>query len=151
MPGNLRRACEQFNSGRYFECHETLEEIWQAERGGVRDLYKGLIQVAAAFVHISRGNARGARRLLGTALGYLGPYRPGGAMGFELEGFCAQVQRIAGVLDEARTDRTGTPGTTIAPVLRWDELLVAPEAVRWRAWGFDRQGNALLMEITTVE
>ena len=81
VPGNLEQACREFNSRLYFECHETLEEIWQEEQGEVRDLYKGLIQVAAGFVHITRNNHFGAKRLLTTALGYLEPYRAEGAMG----------------------------------------------------------------------
>lgn len=31
VPGNLRQACDEFNSGLFFECHEFLEEIWQEE------------------------------------------------------------------------------------------------------------------------
>ena len=150
MPGNLRLASDQFNFGRYFECHETLEEIWQEERGDLRDLYKGLIQVAAAFVHVSRGNLKGAHRLLRTGLGYLGPYRGAGAMGFDVEEFCAQLQRVLDVFDDAGGARLREAGATIAPVLSRDESQVASEAVRWRAWGFDQEGNALPMEITTI-
>jgi len=151
VPGNLRLACDEFNSGRFFECHETLEEIWQEERGGVRDLYKGLIQVAAAFVHVSRGNHKGAKRLLRTALGYLGPYRESGAMGFELADFCARVEEVLDFLDKTGTAPTDMPPARVVPSLHWNESQVMAEAVRWRAWGFDQDGNALWMEITTVE
>jgi hypothetical protein len=151
VPGNLRLACEQFNSGRYFECHETLEELWQEERGNVRDLYKGLIQVAAAFVHVSRGNLKGANRLLRTALGYLDPYRRVGAMGFEIEEFCLQVQRALQSFSDVGVDQFREPDVAIVPMLRWDESRIGIEAVRWCAWGFDSQGHALVMEITTVE
>ncbi|MGH2632791.1 MAG: DUF309 domain-containing protein, partial [Tepidiformaceae bacterium] len=44
VPGNLAQACNEFNTGHFFECHESIEEIWQQEAGDVRDLYKGLIQ-----------------------------------------------------------------------------------------------------------
>jgi len=49
VPGNMEQACAEFNAERFFECHESIEEIWQQETGEVRDLYKGLIQIAAAF------------------------------------------------------------------------------------------------------
>jgi len=151
VPGNLRLACEQFNAGRYFECHETIEEIWQEEQGDVRDLYKGLIQVAAAFVHVSRGNRRGAERLLRTGLGYLAPYREHGAMGFELASFCTRTEEVLKLLDVRGTTPAETPAAGIVPFLGWDESRVGREAVRWRAWGFDDDGNARSMEITTVE
>jgi len=151
VPGNFAIACEQFNNGQYFECHETFEEIWQEEQGDVRDLYKGLIQIAAAFVHITRENCIGARRLLTTALGYLAPYRETGAMGFDVEAICRKaeaslVQVVAlcpGGLE--RFDPATTPHYAFAPAR------LAEEARRWDAWGFDRQGDAVEMEIDVIE
>jgi uncharacterized protein len=146
IPGNLVQACEEFNSGKYYECHETLEEIWQEEQGEVRDLYKGLIQVAAAFVHISRGGFKGANRLLSTAVGYLAPYRGTGAMGFDVEAICRASEHA-----HERVQRQGPGGVTLepgmAPVFAVDLRKLPEEAVRWRAWGFDREGNALEMTI----
>lgn len=49
-----------FNAGRYFEAHEALEEAWNAESGKVRDLYRGILQIAVAYLHIIRGNYNGA-------------------------------------------------------------------------------------------
>ena len=146
VPGNLLQACEEFNSGKYYECHETLEEIWQEEEGEVRDLYKGLIQVAAAFVHISRGGYKGANRLLGTAVGYLQPYRRDGALGFDVEALCRAAEAAhERVLQLGPGGVVNEPG--MAPVWTCDLSKLPGEARRWRAWGFDSQGNALEMEI----
>lgn len=49
-----------FNEGRYFEAHEALEDAWNAEPGKVRELYRGILQVAVAYLHITRGNYSGA-------------------------------------------------------------------------------------------
>ncbi len=49
-----------FNAGRYFEAHEALEDAWNAESGKVRDLYRGILQIAVAYLHILRGNYNGA-------------------------------------------------------------------------------------------
>ncbi len=151
MPGNLRLASEQFNRGEFFECHETLEAVWQLERGPVRDLYKGLIQVAAAFVHMTRGNSRGASRLLATALGYLEPYRADEAMGFDVDEFCRSAERLGGVLRNWAPAHDHDFDPALAPRLSWHEERVRAEAVRWRAWGFDPAGNALEEGITVVE
>ncbi len=151
VQGNFDRACVDFNAGRFFEAHEWLEEIWQFERGPVRELYKGLIQIAAAFVHISRGNPRGADRLLATALAYLEPYRPGGAMGWDVENVARDAE------DALRRVREFSPSTSTRfdlarrPHFAFDPAKLRAEAVRWNAWGFDRDGIAEEMEITVAE
>lgn len=68
LPEELLRYVARFDRREYWLAHEELEELWQVDR---RDPFKGLIQIAAAFVHIERDNWRGARRLLRTALEYL--------------------------------------------------------------------------------
>jgi hypothetical protein len=151
VPDNLDRACNEFNARKYFECHETLEEIWQEERGEVRDLYKGLIQAAAAMVHVSRANVFGATRLSMTALGYLAPYRAEGALGFDVEGIC---RGAADCLDQVRAlGRDGIERFDYgrAPVWAVRRELLSQEARRWRAWGFDDEGTALEMEIAVPE
>ncbi len=49
-----------FNAGHYFEAHEALEDAWNAESGKVRDLYRGILQIAVSYLHILRGNYNGA-------------------------------------------------------------------------------------------
>ena len=49
-----------FNAGEYFEAHEALETAWNAEKGAVRNLYQGILQVAVTYLHITRGNYTGA-------------------------------------------------------------------------------------------
>ncbi len=46
-------AC--FNDGLYYEAHDVLEEMWLPNRGKPADhFYKGLIQLAGAFVHLQK-------------------------------------------------------------------------------------------------
>ncbi|EIT86509.1 hypothetical protein A374_03024 [Fictibacillus macauensis ZFHKF-1] len=56
-----------FASRDYFECHEVLEEHWKSE-GMENDLWVGLIQLAVGLYHERRGNHKGARRMLTSAL-----------------------------------------------------------------------------------
>jgi hypothetical protein len=49
-----------FNAGEYFEAHEALEDAWNAEKGMVRDLYRGILQIAVVYLHITRRNYNGA-------------------------------------------------------------------------------------------
>jgi hypothetical protein len=151
VPGNLRIACDQMNSGQYFDCHETLEEIWQEEQGPVRDLYKGLIQVAAAFVHVGRNNHFGANRLLTTALGYLAPYRGDGAMGFDVGRICREAEAALATVDSLGKGRVDELDRGLAPYYEFDAAAVPGEAQRWGAWGFDRDGAPQEMEIAVIE
>lgn len=151
VPGNFRRGCDDFNSGKFFECHESFEDIWQQERGEVRELYKGLIQVAAAYVHISRGNFAGAERLLRTGLGYLRPFRAGGAMGFDVERISRAVETARDDVVALGTARMAEFDLALRPEYSFDESLLSAEAVRWGAWGFDTWGRSLEMEIVVAE
>jgi hypothetical protein len=151
VPGNLRRGCDDFNRGKFFECHESFEDIWQQEQGRVRDLYKGLIQVAAAFVHITRGNFAGAERLLRTGLGYLQPYRADGAMGFDVDGVCRATEAAHREVLALGPGGLASFDFALTPNYQFDEQLLACEAVRWGAWGFDGSGGALEMEIVVAE
>jgi len=66
---------ECFNRQLFFEAHEVLEALWLPERGGPRGLFfKGLIQLAGAFVHFQKGRLQPAAALLTLAHGNLGRY-----------------------------------------------------------------------------
>jgi predicted metal-dependent hydrolase len=59
---------EHFNSRRFFESHESWEEIWLKSEGAERRRLQGLIQIAAAFHHHSRANLEGTESLLRAGL-----------------------------------------------------------------------------------
>ena len=57
-----------FNEQRYYEAHDVLEHLWLERRDGNHYFFKGLIQVAGAFVHLQKqflrpGHAKDGRRL----------------------------------------------------------------------------------------
>jgi predicted metal-dependent hydrolase len=66
----------EFNEGKFYDCHETLEQCWQ-EQGRLeqalpnaiqdphRQWVQGFIQIAVAFHHLERDNVKGALKLLG--------------------------------------------------------------------------------------
>lgn len=68
-------AC--FNRGEYYEAHDVLEALWLRERGRENDrFYKGLIQLAGAFVHLRKGRLRPADALFRLAESNLREYAP---------------------------------------------------------------------------
>ena len=59
---------ECFNHQLYFEAHEVLEHLWLEERGRPLELfYKGLIQLAGAFVHLQKSRRAPAVALFSLA------------------------------------------------------------------------------------
>ena len=55
---------ECFNRRLFYEAHEVLEELWLGQRQGPNALfYKGLIQLAGAFVHLQKSRPQPAAAL----------------------------------------------------------------------------------------
>ncbi|MDP9381832.1 MAG: DUF309 domain-containing protein [Chloroflexota bacterium] len=75
-PPELLLGIHQFNAGEYWECHETLEEIWAREPGGVRYLYQGILLVGVGMLHLQRGNHHGALTKLASGLELLTAFEP---------------------------------------------------------------------------
>jgi predicted metal-dependent hydrolase len=54
-----------FNRGLFYEAHDVLEQLWLTDRHGPNgSFYKGLIQLAGAFVHLQKNRLRPAAALL---------------------------------------------------------------------------------------
>jgi hypothetical protein len=70
----LRKGAEEFNAGRFFECHDILEEVWQGVRGSARNFFQGLIQISVGFYHLGNGNLIGGESQLEKGLKNLGGY-----------------------------------------------------------------------------
>ena len=151
VPANLQKGCVDFNRGKFYESHEHFEEIWQYERGPARDAYKGLIQIAAAYVHLSRAKFPGAERLLRTALGYLAPFRAEGALGFKIEDICREARDAYGRLVAGGPAEVGRMDLMKRPFYAFDADLLHTHALRDNLWGFDAEGNDIPMEITIAE
>ena len=91
-----------YERGDFFLAHEILEPAWMGTADiGERELYQGLIKVAAAFVHGVRGNPPGiARNLEGARSLLAGAREAGVAGGLDLDDLITAVDdrlaRLAG-------------------------------------------------------
>jgi len=63
LPPKAIEGLKLFNEKKFFESHEELESAWRDEKGSIRYLYQGVLQVAVAYFHITRGNYEGAVRM----------------------------------------------------------------------------------------
>ena len=100
-PAALLAGIDEFNRGEYYECHDTLEELWMAEARPIRGLYQGILQIGVAFYHLQAGRHRTTRFLLGRGSGRLRPFVPT-CMGVDVahllvgaERCLAEVERLA--------------------------------------------------------
>jgi uncharacterized protein len=67
VPERCREGVALFHAGEYFQAHEVLEDVWREAAPEDRKFFQGLIQIAVALHHHSRGNATGCRSLLARA------------------------------------------------------------------------------------
>jgi predicted metal-dependent hydrolase len=89
-----------FNRRSYFEAHESLEAAWREDPTPIRDLYRGILQVAVVYLHIARGNFPGAIKVYQRSQKWLTPW-PERCRGIEvgqlrrdLETAILQVQKL---------------------------------------------------------
>ena len=70
---DFQRGVRLFNGRRFFEAHEAWEVLWlrTPSPSSDREVYQGLIQLAAACHHLLRKNFVGARGCLKNAHGHL--------------------------------------------------------------------------------
>jgi predicted metal-dependent hydrolase len=90
------RAARKFLSDRnFFGAHEAWETAWQQAKGtGDEELFKGLSQMGAGYVHLLRGNAHGAMTLLRRGASRVGNY-PSGVRGIDTEALSARLEADA--------------------------------------------------------
>jgi len=69
--GEILQAYGEFNRGDWFECHETLEDLWVGSEDEPRWFYQGMLQISVALHHWRNGNYGGAVSLLTGGVGYL--------------------------------------------------------------------------------
>jgi hypothetical protein len=108
------RIARAFLAGQnYFGAHEAWETAWKQAKGtGDEELYKGLSQLGAGYVHLLRGNAHGATTLLRRGASRVGTY-PVGTCGIDTDALARRLESDADAIDEG----TLLPGpqTTLQP------------------------------------
>ncbi len=65
IPKAFWEGVEQFNSGQFYACHDTLEALWMEASEPDKTFYQGVLQIAVGLYHFGNQNWRGAAILLG--------------------------------------------------------------------------------------
>ena len=96
--GPLAEGLRCYESREFFLAHEHWEGVWLACTGREKAFLQGMIQIAAAFHHLQRGNPIGCASLLRAALRRLDPL-PSPFGGVETEPLRSDVRAWLAALD----------------------------------------------------
>jgi predicted metal-dependent hydrolase len=103
------KGLELFNQEQFYDCHDTLEELWLEDSSSTdRIFYQGLIQTAVAFYHLIDGKPGAARAMLVRAMEKLAAY-PERHRGIELESLRLQLREWKQLLDGCIRERAPVP------------------------------------------
>jgi len=99
MPQEFWQGVEQFNSGQFYACHDTLEALWIEATEPEKTFYQGILQIAVALYHLRNGNLRGAAILLGEGSNRLRRY-PDSYGGIDVDELLSQSAELLTVLQQ---------------------------------------------------
>ena len=116
-PGQLLLAIRQFNAREWFECHETLEDLWIGEEGEVRSFFQGILQIAVALHHWRNGNYVGAVSLFNGGVKLLSQVSDA-CLWVDVAQLIADANRIREALEELGKERMAELDPALIPRLR---------------------------------
>jgi predicted metal-dependent hydrolase len=119
----LAKAVQEFNSWRFYDCHETLEDVWldaggKSTKADLANLYQGIIKIAAGFHHVLRDNHRGAVLLLTDALRLLAPYHPQ-TLGVDVEALAGATRKCLERIESLPPDRLREFDRSLIPAIEF--------------------------------
>ena len=113
----LDLGIELYEAGHYWNAHEAWEQVWMDAPNELRLLYQGLIQVTAAFVHVTKGEYPGSVRLLIAGIEKLAGYEPE-RLGVDISGLLDQSRRALTRLLELGEGRIRQFDMAMVPKIR---------------------------------
>jgi predicted metal-dependent hydrolase len=116
LPPLAQQGVERFNAGEYYKQHDLLEELWMHTPGPQRDLYQGILQVGVAYYQITRGNDRGARKMLQRALQWLRKL-PDACQGVDVADLRQNAQTVLDLLSQPEFRIENFDSQNLRPVL----------------------------------
>lgn len=116
-PGQLLQGIREFNGQEWYDCHETVEDLWIGAEGELRDFYQGIIQIAIALHHWRNGNFGGAVSLLKGGAGYLRRVADR-CQWVDVAGLIADSDSARAALEELGKERMASLDPALVPRIR---------------------------------
>ncbi|MBN3881428.1 MAG: DUF309 domain-containing protein [Nostoc sp.] len=99
IPQEFWQGVEQFNSGQFYACHDTLEALWIEAGEPEKTFYQGILQISVALYHLENRNWRGAVILLGEGSNRLRRY-PSSYGGVDVDELLSQSAALLTTLQQ---------------------------------------------------
>ena len=116
----FEKAVSEFNSGYYFKCHDTLEEIWLDAPPAEKSFYQGILHVAVGLYHFENENYKGAFSQLTKAelllVKYTAVYH-----GVQLDDLLTQAKPFCLCARQKTEDGTAQIDVMAFPILSWNK------------------------------
>ena len=124
-PGQFLLAVRQFNSREWYECHETIEDLWLGETGEMRDFLQGTLQISVALLHWRNGNLGGAVSLLASGINYLKRV-PDVCLWVDVPALIADSERVWTALEKLGKDRMESLESALIPRIKTVSASIHP-------------------------
>lgn len=116
-PGQFLLAIRQFNSREWYDCHETIEDLWLGETGEMKDFLQGTLQISVALLHWRNGNHGGAVSLLASGVNYLKRV-PDVCLWVDVPSLIADSDRVRVALEELGKDHMEMLESALLPQIK---------------------------------
>ncbi len=118
LPQEFWEGVEQFNSGQFYACHDTLEALWIEALEPEKTFYQGILQIAVALYHLGNENVRGAAILLGEGSNRLRRY-PSIYGGIDVDKLLHQSHALLSIVQQLSLEQGASlnlPANTTLPI-----------------------------------
>ncbi len=115
--GQMLQGIREFNRHDWYDCHETIEDLWIGSTGEVRSFYQGIIQVAVALYHWKNGNYGGAVSLLKSGAGYLRQV-PDRCQWVDVAALAADADKVREALEICGAERMASLEPALIPLIK---------------------------------
>ena len=109
-----------FNAGEYWKAHEALEDAWNDEQGKVRDLYRGILQIAVVYLHITRKNYNGAIKVYARSQRWIKDW-PEVCRGIQVERLRRDAETAINEVQRLGAERISEFNSALLKPVEWNE------------------------------
>ena len=119
------RGLELFNARQYWHAHEALEKAWREESGEIRHLYRGILQVGVAYLHVQRANYAGVMKLYHRSKRWLDPF-PCRCRGIDLARLRTDFETVVAEVRRLGPERIGEFDLSLLKPVVWESMKKPP-------------------------
>lgn len=109
-----------FNRGKFYDCHEVLEDAWLAEPDPIRVMYQGILQIGVACYHVQNKNWPGAVKVLERGIPKAGRFAPA-CMGINIAKLLEDAEAIRQELFRLGPEWQGEFNQRLFPIIEYQE------------------------------